>query len=102
MVDSEWPGDMPSRHEVFIAILFFPNLFLSLGCLVYSILKLANKQQRKKAIIVLVLSCIMPVWGSYEVLHPKWQRDEDRSPGVQSTNASLIPLPYKILNRNSS
>jgi hypothetical protein len=91
MVDPEWPGDTPSRHEVFIAILYFPNLFLSLGCLVYSIVKLTDKQQRRKAIIALVLSCIMPVWGSYEVLHPKWQRDEDRSSAVQSTNRRLNP-----------
>lgn len=78
MVDPEWPGDTPSGHDVLIMLLYFPNLFLTFCCFIYAIVKLfADKKQRGKAFVILALSCIMPAWASFEILHPKWQQDEN-------------------------
>jgi hypothetical protein len=74
--DSEPWGDTPSASDLLVTFLYFPNLFLSFCCFIYGIVRLANKQQRGRAFVVLALSCIAPAWGSYEVLHPKWQRNE--------------------------
>lgn len=73
---SEPRGDTPSATDLLIALLYLPNIFLAFSCLIYAIVKLAYKQQRGAALVVLALSCITPAWGSFEVLHPKWQRDE--------------------------
>lgn len=96
MVDPVWPGDTPSEHEMLAALLYFPNFFLSLGCLIYAIVKLTDKQQRSMATIVLILSCIMPVWGTYEILYPKWQRDEiDRRPFNQKKHDGTMDASFK-------
>jgi hypothetical protein len=90
--DSEPRGDTPSASDLLIVLLYFPNLFLSFCCLIYGVLKLANKQQRGKAFVVLALSCITPAWGSYEVLHPKWQRDENQWEAQQAKLAEWQQL----------
>jgi hypothetical protein len=93
MIDPEWPGDTPSGHDILITLLYFPNLFLAFCCLIYAVVKLfTDKQQRGKALVVLALSCIMPAWGSYEVLHPKWQRDENQWEAQQAKMAEWQQL----------
>lgn len=74
--DSEPWGDAPSTRDLLAALLFLPNIFLAFCCLIYAIVKLADKQQRGKALVVLALCCVTSAWGSYEVMHPKSQRDE--------------------------
>jgi hypothetical protein len=90
--DSEPWGDTPSASDLLMALLYFPNLFLAFCCLIYAIVKLADKQQLGKAFIVLALSCVGPAWGSYEVLHPKWQRNDNQWEAQQAKLAEWQQL----------
>jgi hypothetical protein len=92
LIDSEPWGDTPSASDLLVALLYLPNLFLAFCCLIYAIVKLADKQQRGNALVVLALSCITPAWGSYEVLHPKWQRDENQWEAQQAKLAEWQQL----------
>jgi hypothetical protein len=60
------------------ALLFLPNFILAVCCLIYSLTKLTDNQRRRRAIIVLVLSLVMPIRGGYEAYYPKVKRDDDR------------------------
>ena len=90
--DSEPWGDTPSASDVLIPLFYVPNLFLSLGCLIYAVAKLTNKQQRGNAFVVLALSCITPAWGTYEISNPKWQRDNRTWEAYQSKMAEWQQL----------
>jgi len=68
----------PSGQEILGFILFWPNLIISLVCLIYSVSKLADKKKHKMAVIVMILSCIMPLYGGYEAINPKSKREEKK------------------------
>ena len=78
IVTREHHAGWPSGDEMLAALLFMPNLLLAVCCLFFSLFKLADKKSRGRAIVILLLSLVMPVRGGYEAYYPKVKRDDDR------------------------
>ena len=74
---SQQAEEFPSVGEIIAVLLLIPNLFLAVGCFLYSLFKLFDKQRREKAAVILILSLVTVV-GGYETFYPKRERDNDR------------------------
>ena len=85
-----------SGGQIAAAILLLPNLFLAIGCLLYSVAKLGNKEQKGQALVVLLLSCVMPVIGGYEIIYPRNKRDDDRRVARAATIADWQALGVAV------
>jgi hypothetical protein len=109
IVTREHHDDWPSGDEMLAALLFLPNFFLAVCCFVYSLFKLADKKRRGRAVVVLLLSLVMPIRGGYEAYYPKVKRDDDRYMAYQqktsdwrSLGAAVNPLlrEYYLANKS--
>lgn len=78
IVTREHHANWPSGDEMLAALLFIPNFLLAACCFIYSLTKLTDKQRRGRAIVILILSLVMPIRGGYEAYYPKVKRDDDR------------------------
>ncbi len=109
IVTREHHAGWPSGDEMLAGLLFLPNFFLAGFCLIYSLTKLADKQRRGRAIVILLLSLVMPIRGGYEAYYPKVKRDDDRYISYQqkikdwkSLGAAVNPLlrEYYVTNKS--